>query len=151
MFASLRPTQQDIVLMHMQQFGTICRDEAIRYDIHNLPDRIFYLRKKGHRIKTVSRKDASYKLDVLDKSPLLTKQQFDQVMRQYGEEIGQEYTLCALRGMYSAYSNPFRPEWPTSVRNAINLNPKMVARFIAYNELQAEKDSKYQQNGWAEA
>ncbi len=55
-----RQTQEEIVLEHLcTNPKGITQLEAIGvYKIMNLPTRIFYLRQKGHNIKSVWKKDA---------------------------------------------------------------------------------------------
>lgn len=143
MLTSLRPSQVDIVLMHLQQYGTITKSDAMRYNIHNVADRIMALRRKGHKIKTLPGKTTTYRLDI-EEDPLLTKHQFDEVMRAYTEKSRFSYLPHALRELYADYCNKCLP-WPVVVKNAIEHSPQLVARFIAFNYFQAEKDKKYQQ------
>lgn len=139
MLTSLRATQVDMVLMHLQQYCTITQGDAEKYGIHCLSDRVLALRKKGHRIQTVAANPTYYRLAT--EEPLLTKNQFDEVMRLYGKKTGGDYLPFALRELYSDYCNSAIP-WPEVVKNAIGLNPQLVARFVAFNYFQAEKGER---------
>lgn len=129
--------RHDKALMHMQQHGSIDCNSALQYGIHSLTDAVCILRKRGHKIITIRGETTSYKLDLGEDLPPLTKQQFDQVIRIYGSQIGFIYPLYALREMYSDYLNN---TWPDAVKSALGYSADLVARFVNYNHVKAQKE-----------
>lgn len=66
---------------------------------------------------------------------LLTKPQFDQLMRLYAIARGTEYLPHALKSMYACYCHG---QWPIAVSNAIQTFKRVEAMFVAQNHLQQE-------------
>lgn len=66
---------------------------------------------------------------------LLTKPQFDQLMRLYAIARGTEYLPHALKSMYDWYCHG---QWPVAVINAIQIYKRVEAMFVAQNHLQQE-------------
>ena len=66
---------------------------------------------------------------------LLTKPQFDQLMRLYGVARGTEFLPHALKSMYAWYCHG---QWPIAVSNAIQIFKRVEAMFVAQNHLDRE-------------